>query len=145
MHRPRIYRGRNPGPFTTNTWGVRLSLWILVAISLSAAMLPIRTYTSADGLARDHVLCIVQDSRAFIWFCTAHRASLPSSKRLTERTGSARLAVFAASTPRAGTARFRCFLFRVSVRLPFLRPARRRRTRSLQHQCWHLSPDRARE
>jgi len=32
--------------------------------------LPIRNYTIADGLARDYVSCIVQDSHGFLWFCT---------------------------------------------------------------------------
>ena len=34
-------------------------------------MLPIRSYTTADGLASDHIACIVPDSRGFIWFCTS--------------------------------------------------------------------------
>jgi ligand-binding sensor domain-containing protein/two-component sensor histidine kinase len=42
---------------------------------LQAKHLPIRTYTTADGLARDHILCIVQDSHDFLWFCTAEGLS----------------------------------------------------------------------
>jgi len=50
------------------------AVWLL-AIALGtfradAKRLPIRTYTSADGLARDHVGCIAQDQRGFLWFCT---------------------------------------------------------------------------
>src|SRR5271169_4362802 len=37
---------------------------------LKSELLPIRTYTTADGLAADHVDCIVPDSRGFLWFCT---------------------------------------------------------------------------
>jgi ligand-binding sensor domain-containing protein/signal transduction histidine kinase len=37
---------------------------------LESELLPIRTYSSADGLAADHVDCIVSDSRGFLWFCT---------------------------------------------------------------------------
>lgn len=48
---------------------------ILGCSLLNATRLPIRTYTTADGLARDHVLCILQDSRGFIWFCTAEGLS----------------------------------------------------------------------
>ena len=35
-----------------------------------AEQLPIRTYTTADGLARDRVYKIVADPRGFLWFCT---------------------------------------------------------------------------
>ena len=42
---------------------------------LHATRLPIRTYTTADGLARDHILCIAQDSHGFLWFCTAEGLS----------------------------------------------------------------------
>ena len=37
---------------------------------LKSELLPIRTYTTADGLAVNHVECIVPDSRGFVWFCT---------------------------------------------------------------------------
>ena len=49
---------------------------VLLAPSLLwASHLPIRTYTTADGLARDHVLAIAQDSRGFLWFGTAEGLS----------------------------------------------------------------------
>src|ERR1700682_1796708 len=35
-----------------------------------AEQLPVRTYTTADGLPRDLVLRIVRDSHGFLWFCT---------------------------------------------------------------------------
>jgi ligand-binding sensor domain-containing protein len=35
-----------------------------------AEQLPIRTYTTAEGLARDQVYKIVTDPRGFLWFCT---------------------------------------------------------------------------
>ena len=48
-------------------------------LSLSAAVyadqLPIKTYTSDDGLARDQVNCIYQDSLGFIWVCTTEGLS----------------------------------------------------------------------
>jgi ligand-binding sensor domain-containing protein len=34
-------------------------------------VLPVKTYTTADGLLRDTAQCIVQDSRGFLWFCTS--------------------------------------------------------------------------
>jgi ligand-binding sensor domain-containing protein/signal transduction histidine kinase len=36
----------------------------------SGAILPLRTYTIGDGLADNHVQCIVRDSRGFLWLCT---------------------------------------------------------------------------
>jgi ligand-binding sensor domain-containing protein/signal transduction histidine kinase len=48
---------------------------LLMAALAHATRLPIKTYTTADGLARDHVLCIVQDSHGFLWFCTAEGLS----------------------------------------------------------------------
>src|SRR5436190_12123592 len=35
-----------------------------------AERLPIKTYTTADGLAHNNVSRIVRDSRGFLWFCT---------------------------------------------------------------------------
>lgn len=37
---------------------------------ISAQQLPVRTYTTADGLPRDLILRIVRDSHGFLWFCT---------------------------------------------------------------------------
>jgi ligand-binding sensor domain-containing protein/two-component sensor histidine kinase len=51
------------------------TLLLAAAPLLHAKRLPIRTYTTADGLARDHILCIVQDSHGFLWFCTAEGLS----------------------------------------------------------------------
>ena len=45
-------------------------LLILSAINVSAEQLPVRIYTTADGLPRDLVLRIVRDSHGFLWFCT---------------------------------------------------------------------------
>ena len=42
----------------------------LCATALYAERLPIKTYTVADGLLRDSVSKIKQDSRGFLWFCT---------------------------------------------------------------------------
>src|SRR5436305_6710111 len=40
-----------------------------------ATQLPLRIYTTADGLARNAVNCIVSDSRGFLWLCTAEGIS----------------------------------------------------------------------
>jgi ligand-binding sensor domain-containing protein/signal transduction histidine kinase len=39
--------------------------------TVHAEQLPIRTYTTADGLASDTVYRVVADSRGFLWFCTS--------------------------------------------------------------------------
>ncbi len=50
-----------------------VSVTLLVALLFAIAkaeQLPIRTYTTADGLARDRVYKIVSDPHGFLWFCT---------------------------------------------------------------------------
>jgi signal transduction histidine kinase/ligand-binding sensor domain-containing protein len=37
---------------------------------VSAERLPVRTFTTADGLPRDQLQCVRSDRRGFIWFCT---------------------------------------------------------------------------
>src|SRR5262245_26683843 len=51
----------------TSLWAVTLLVWLVAA---SAEQLPVKTYTTADGLLRDAVNRIKQDSRGFMWFCT---------------------------------------------------------------------------
>ena len=46
------------------------ALLVLVFGVVEAERLPIKTYTTADGLAHNSVLRIVRDSRGFLWFCT---------------------------------------------------------------------------
>jgi len=48
-----------------------LGLLLSFPAIVPAEQLPVRTYTTADGLPRDLVLRIVRDSRGFLWFCTA--------------------------------------------------------------------------
>jgi len=48
-----------------------LSLLLLAPLYRRAERLPVKTYTTADGLLRDVAYCIVQDSRGFLWFCTS--------------------------------------------------------------------------
>src|SRR5262249_9991507 len=48
-----------------------LLLVILAMSSLTRAeRLPIKTYTTVDGLAHNNINKIVRDSRGFLWFCT---------------------------------------------------------------------------
>src|SRR6266576_2995859 len=44
--------------------------FLLSTPTIFAQQLPVRTYTTADGLPRDLVLRIVRDSHGFLWFCT---------------------------------------------------------------------------
>ena len=54
----------------------RLIVFLLLASAvLCAKRLPIRTYTSTEGLASDDVFCIHQDSHGFLWFCTSEGLS----------------------------------------------------------------------
>src|SRR4051812_43865495 len=46
------------------------SLVLALYAASKAELLPVKTYTVAEGLLRDSVLKIKQDSRGFIWFCT---------------------------------------------------------------------------
>ena len=42
----------------------------LAALGINAARLPIRTYTSADGLGSSFINSLMVDSRGFLWLCT---------------------------------------------------------------------------
>lgn len=48
-----------------------LGLLFAAPVIRQAEQLPVRTYTTADGLPRDYVLRIVRDSHGFLWFCTS--------------------------------------------------------------------------
>jgi ligand-binding sensor domain-containing protein/signal transduction histidine kinase len=50
-------------------------------VTLPGEQLPIRTYTTTDGLASDHIDRIVADSRGFLWFCTPEGLSRFDSSR----------------------------------------------------------------
>ena len=68
------------------------SICILLLVSLvPAARLPIKTYTVADGLLRDNVYKIKQDSRGFLWFCTAEGLSRFDGYAFTNFTADAGL------------------------------------------------------
>lgn len=55
---------------TYRTIGFLLALVAGWTHAAFAARLPIRTYTSADGLPASTVKCLVRDSRGFFWLCT---------------------------------------------------------------------------
>ena len=49
---------------------VGVSLLLILCRPIAAERLPIKTYTTADGLAHNNINRIVRDSRGFLWFCT---------------------------------------------------------------------------
>jgi ligand-binding sensor domain-containing protein/signal transduction histidine kinase len=71
--------------------GVLLLAWLSVVLA-SALMttqgeqLPIKTYTTADGLVRDQVNRIVRDSHGFLWFCTVDGLSRFDGYKFTNYT-----------------------------------------------------------
>jgi signal transduction histidine kinase/ligand-binding sensor domain-containing protein len=53
-----------------------LFLLLLLAAPVSRAeLLPVKTYSTEDGLAHDRIRRIVKDSRGFLWICTAEGLS----------------------------------------------------------------------
>ncbi len=66
-----------------------LLLVLVVAVTAARAeQLPIRTYTTEDGLAHARVRRIVRDPRGFLWFCTINGLSrFDGAEFVTYRTG----------------------------------------------------------
>ena len=64
--------------------------WLLCAFLLfsfaRAERLPVKTYTTADGLQRDIISRIRQDSRGFLWFCTGEGISRFDGVEMTNFT-----------------------------------------------------------
>ena len=65
-----------------NRNGCSLDLFVALVVSLvmapspgHAERLPIRTYTTADGLPSTFIQCVERDSRGFLWFCTRNGLS----------------------------------------------------------------------
>src|SRR5256885_12982437 len=48
-----------------------LGVALCVCLTTRAERLPLKSYTTADGLAHNVINKIVRDSRGFLWFCTA--------------------------------------------------------------------------
>src|SRR6266480_764650 len=62
--------GRYRSAFCSNVFFL-LGIILLTALPAHTERLPIKNYTTADGLAHNIVNKIVRDSRGFLWFCTA--------------------------------------------------------------------------
>jgi ligand-binding sensor domain-containing protein len=56
-------------------WRAMMLVMMATSFLLNAELLPIRAYTTADGLAADSVYGIFADSRGFLWFSTAEGIS----------------------------------------------------------------------
>jgi ligand-binding sensor domain-containing protein/two-component sensor histidine kinase len=63
-----------PARITIEPFVIRAVSLFGIAITVSsfaaAERLPVKTYTTADGLAHNNVNRIIRDSRGFLWFCT---------------------------------------------------------------------------
>src|SRR2546423_11469557 len=59
-----------PPRYVAWTFRLLVALVILSAPNLRAERLPIRIYTSADGLGSSFVNYLMRDSRGFLWVCT---------------------------------------------------------------------------
>ena len=57
-----------------------------LAPEVQAELLPIKIYTTADGLADDRVNRIGQDSHGVLWFCTAEGLSHFDGYKFTNYT-----------------------------------------------------------
>lgn len=45
-------------------------MYLIASFSVQAERLPVKIYTTADGLASNKISRIARDSRGFLWFCT---------------------------------------------------------------------------
>src|SRR5215472_11408727 len=59
---------------------------IVLVFPLLGQQLPIRPYTTADGLANNHVKHIRSDSRGFLWLCTDEGLSRFDGQSFTNYT-----------------------------------------------------------
>lgn len=64
---------------TKNVFFLNVIFWttfvLLCASFVRAEKLPLKSYTTSEGLAHDRVKKIVRDSRGFLWFCTSEGLS----------------------------------------------------------------------
>jgi ligand-binding sensor domain-containing protein len=66
-------------------------LWLLLALQIPtvisyAEQLPVKTYTTGEGLPRDSVTLVRQDSRGFIWLATGEGLSRFDGYKFTNYT-----------------------------------------------------------
>jgi ligand-binding sensor domain-containing protein/two-component sensor histidine kinase len=63
-----------------------LSFLVINCSILRSEHLPVKIYTTADGLGRDQINRIVQDSHGFLWFCTGEGLSRFDGYKFTNYT-----------------------------------------------------------
>jgi ligand-binding sensor domain-containing protein/signal transduction histidine kinase len=71
-------------PFASSVTSLLVALMLTAASAVYAQQLPVRIFTTADGLAHDHVRRIVLDSRGFLWFCTTQGLNRFDGQRFIE-------------------------------------------------------------
>ena len=62
---------------------LRITPLFFLIIVVSAEQLPVRVYTTADGLGSSSIVHIMRDSRGFLWFCTRDGLSRFDGVRFT--------------------------------------------------------------
>jgi len=69
-------------------WRRVLLAWVALSPFVDGELLPIKTYSTADGLASDRIDAIVADSRGFLWFCTPEGLSRFDGRRFVNYSAS---------------------------------------------------------
>jgi ligand-binding sensor domain-containing protein len=75
-----------PGSCRTRRLFLLLFFLAITCSNFHAEQLPVKTYTTADGLGRDQINRIVQDSHGFMWFCTSEGLSRFDGYKFTNYT-----------------------------------------------------------
>jgi ligand-binding sensor domain-containing protein len=66
---------------------VTLAFWLVgLTTFVAAQQLPLKSYTTADGLPSNRISRIVRDSRGYLWFCTENGLSRFDGSRFTNYT-----------------------------------------------------------
>ena len=84
----------------------KVAFFVALVFAGSAEQLPVRHYTTADGLAGNRIHCILRDSHGFLWFCTSEGLSRFDGYQftnLTDAQGLPRNNVFDMLETREGT------------------------------------------
>src|ERR1017187_1853993 len=116
---------------------------LTLPLCLIAELLPIRSYTTADGLAADLINEIVVDSRGFVWFCTpeglsrfdgSHIVNFGLCGRASAKVGARALGDPLRNVPRRNRARPRRIPTGARRKLIRHIPARKQAIRELYHR-----------
>jgi signal transduction histidine kinase/ligand-binding sensor domain-containing protein len=81
IHVARVARLRRIGALKHRLCALAAAALCLTAANSSAERLPLRSYTSADGLSHDRVKRIATDRDGFVWFCTLEGLSRFDGRR----------------------------------------------------------------